>query len=313
MGLEFNQIIRDREVLFPKDGYLIHANDVWFKSEEDNSLIQKVTDAEGRTLYSRHRETHLTDTTGWGYVFMPDPLTTANRNYGGAYVDASDSDVPELNAERVMRPLRDLTYINGSFRLQGPYVQLENIDNPFVPQETSTDGNFLFTRAEQGFEQVNVYFHIDSMQRYMRSLDFFNLVNWPLRVDAHGFSNADNSAYFANPDNPQQAYLLFGEGGVDDAEDADVIIHEYIHAVSDAASPESNEGFARQGLDEGYADYFAVSYSRGLNAYDFRKVFSWDGHNPFWPGRTLDDTRQYNPTMFNNIYELGAYWGTALL
>ena len=72
----------------------------------------------------------------------------------------------------------------------------------------------------------------------------------------------DQSVFIGNSGN---SYLLFGEGGVDDAEDADVIIHEYAHAISYAASPETNSGTERRGLDEGLGDYFAAIYSYQYN------------------------------------------------
>ncbi|MEZ4916786.1 MAG: hypothetical protein R2836_07345 [Chitinophagales bacterium] len=54
-----------------------------------------------------------------------------------------------------------------------------------------------------------------------------------ISVDTHGNNGADNS--FFSPATPLR--LIFGEGGVDDAEDADVIIHEYGHAISHFAAP----------------------------------------------------------------------------
>ena len=65
---------------------------------------------------------------------------------------------------------------------------------------------------------------------------------------------ADNS--FAT-DHPKLE-LRFGKGGVDDAEDAEVILHEYGHAIHFA----QNFSFASSqagAISEGFGDYWAVT------------------------------------------------------
>jgi hypothetical protein len=93
--------------------------------------------------------------------------------------------------------------------------------------------------------------------------------------------------------------LLFGEGGVDDAEDADVIIHEYGHAISTSAS-NSNLGVERRTVDEAIGDYFAAMYSKQINPFDYERVFSWDGHNEFWAGRRCTSTKCYSNIVFGS-------------
>ena len=54
--------------------------------------------------------------------------------------------------------------------------------------------------------------------------------------------------------------LRFGKGGVDDAEDAEVILHEYGHAIHFA----QNFSFASEeagAISEGFGDYWAVTVS----------------------------------------------------
>ena len=69
-------------------------------------------------------------------------------------------------------------------------------------------------------------------------------------ADSHG-TMADNS-YFANPSS-----LYLGTGGVDDAEDADVIVHEYTHFLSWNANQSngSNATLERQAIDEGLCQF----------------------------------------------------------
>ena len=99
---------------------------------------------------------------------------------------------------------------------------------------------------------------------------------------------------------PNQNILIFGDGGVDDAEDASVLWHEYGHALLQAAAPgllSTSEGVA---LHEGWSDFWAASYARQLwesgavGRGDWDRVFRWDsGDGQIWNGRVLDHTGHY--------------------
>lgn len=106
--------------------------------------------------------------------------------------------------------------------------------------------------------------------------------------------------------------MLFGDGGVDDAEDADVIIHEYGHALSEAAAPGTKSGRERRGLDEGIGDYVAAAYSQDLNPWRWYEIFNWDGHNEFWPGRNALSQLLYPPSN-TSIYTYGILWASTLM
>jgi zinc metalloprotease ZmpB len=88
-------------------------------------------------------------------------------------------------------------------------------------------------------------------------------------------------------------------GGVDDAEDADVILHEYGHALLEASAPglllNGGEGRA---IHEGWSDYWAASYRRYLHQEgyvpggDWRRLFVWDSGwtcdcTTYWSGRVV--------------------------
>lgn len=249
------------------------------------------------------------DSSGTGMVFNPDPLTTAGVFYGGAYVDNNDQNSAALNDERQSVTLEGITYSGGVFSLAGPHIIIDDaLETPNNTDPTSTDGTFNFLRADQGFEAVMCYYHIDHFQRYIQSLGFNNIYNSQLKCDPHGLSGQDNSHFVPNGSNSRVA---FGEGCVDDAEDADVIIHEYGHALSYSASPNSNSGSERNGLDEGIGDYLATSYSRAISTFRWDDMFTWDGHNTCWAGRDATDAMQYPPSGFN-FYDYGEIWNTAL-
>ena len=88
-------------------------------------------------------------------------------------------------------------------------------------------------RSKDRFEALMAYYHVDRTQRYIQDLGFANVDNRRQRVVADAFS-ADNSFY-----SPWAKDIEYGAGGVDDAEDADVIIHEYGHSIQDDQDPAS--------------------------------------------------------------------------
>ncbi|MDX1546481.1 MAG: T9SS type A sorting domain-containing protein, partial [Rhodothermales bacterium] len=265
------------------------------------------------------KKTAGTRADGSGLVFDPDPLTTAGVPYGGQYVDAGDADVDVLNAERIEVALRDITRgTDGLYRLIGPYATVDGSaaigGRASTPPAEADPNGFRYGRADDAFEAVMVYYHIDSSQRYLQSLDVGRPIQAAgVRANPHGLGDADNSKYFAS-----QNALAFGDGGIDDAEDADVIWHEYGHALLQGSAPgllASREG---QALHEGWADYWAASYSRHLAetnpAYDqnWRKVFSWDG-NDTWNGRLVNREGVYPDDQTGNIYLDGLLWATTLM
>ena len=264
---------------------------------------------------------------GTGLVFDPDPLTTAGVEYGAPYVDANDADVAELNAERIEVTLHDITLgTDGLYRLEGPYVAIDGAatigGSGSTPPAEADPTAFQYTRANDFFEAVMAYYHVDKSQRYVQSLDVGRPIQEvAVRVNPHGLGNSDDSRYY-----PGLNGMAFGDGGIDDAEDADVIWHEYGHALLQSSAPgllNSDEGRA---LHEGWADYWAASYSRGLieagkvPARDWRKVFTWDGNNGSWQGRMLDnegiypvDTRCDNGPCGSAIYSDGLLWATTTM
>nr|MBP9152792.1 hypothetical protein [Flavobacteriales bacterium] len=115
------------------------------------------------------------------WVFNPDPLTTANVNYGAPYVDNSDLDVLQLNAEHV--PVEAIaTFENDTFFLVNDYVQIQEVSLPATVPAYSLTPEFNFTRSESEFEDANAFYHITFFQNYIRSLGFNNIVNYSIVV-----------------------------------------------------------------------------------------------------------------------------------
>lgn len=240
-------------------------------------------------------------------VFLPNPISTADVTYGPPYFNAENSDVPELNAERKLVVMQ-VWYNKDTLYLEGPNARISEFSSPVTPVTFSTDTTFHFTRSHSGFEDVNAYYHIHTYREYIKSLGFENLVNFPIDIDAHALNGNDNSMFITNP--PR---LLFGTGGVNDAEDADIIIHEYGHAISHSAAPGSGLGSERLALEEGLADYLACSYARYLNENRWEDLFNWDGHNEFWSGRWCITNKFYPEDLTHSIYANAEIWAGTLM
>lgn len=250
---------------------------------------------------------------GTGNVFDPDPLTTALATYGGSYVDGSDANAAVLTAQLKNVTLNDITLTAGTYSLVGPYAAIQDFEAPNKGLFTQASSVFNFDRNADAFEAVNTYYHIDAMMRYLNVTLGLTIMPYQytggVRFDPSGLSGADNSHYLGGT-----GRIAFGEGGVDDAEDADVIIHELGHGLHDWVTV---GGLSQvNGLSEGTGDYIAGSYSRFKGYWTtanaaYHWTFNWDGHNPFWGGRLLNYAAVYPGGLVNQIHTDGQIWATA--
>jgi len=243
-------------------------------------------------------------------VFSPNPIVSANTSYGAPYFDNNDLSSMELNQELHRKKVM-ASFEGGLFRVRSSKVNIVDISQPPNPIPVNVQNHFYFKRSQPQFEVMNAYYHLSTFIDYVSNdLGFTSLFTKQLQVDVHALNNEDNSIYVGVTALPQ---ILFGNGGVDDAEDGQVIIHELGHALTDATSLYSNVGMERKALDEGVGDYLSASYTRFLLPNnDWKKIPSWDGHNEFWNGRIVNSDKKYPDDVYDNIYQDGEIWSSAL-
>ena len=281
--------------------------------ETDSELKEVVLENVSEVLQETDLIIHnKPDTLIYVNIFNPDPLTSARQEYASPFIDDLDRSNSALEEEMILDSIR-LRWRSdeGLWKLESDYALAIDIDSPGVAPParlTPSISDLQVNRSHKHFEYYNAFYHINSAQRRLRNIGFTNLVDYPLAFDAHG-SLGDQSSFVPSGAFP---YLKFGDGGVDDAEDADVITHEYGHAISFSAAPGTNLGSERAALDEGFCDYFAISYSRATSDFNNNSVFDWDGHNEFWEGRTLTNTRTYPTDLERDIYDDGVIWASAI-
>jgi subtilisin-like proprotein convertase family protein len=222
-------------------------------------------------------------------VFDPNPVAAIN-DPGLRDQHDSAAAVPERAYEEV---LLERTAESGPLR--GTHARLVDLQPPHIDPPL-LEQSLRFNREENGFEDVNAYFHIDRTQQHLQSLGYVGqrqVVPYAIDVDAHAASGADNSYFIPSGTRSGFGTLYYGEGGTDDAEDADLVVHEYGHAILEWISPGTFSGpFAGQAraLSEGFGDYLAFSahvaqrIASGRDRYCFA---DWDAR--CWPD---DQTQQ---------------------
>jgi hypothetical protein len=205
-----------------------------------------------------------------------------------------------------------LTRLNNTGFLTGPFVNTSlTADRVNRPDYDFSDLN----RGDDGFEEVMAYWAIDSAQQYIHSFGVLAAANYSIGVDVHG-TTVDNSFFIPVGDGTGR--LMFGDGGVDDAEDAEIIWHEYGHAILENQVPDINQNF--DGMGEGWGDYWAATMSTRYASADHEQydpaVGEWDAtsYNPGNPPylRRVDADVFYPKDRASDPHVTGMIWSAAL-
>lgn len=310
-----NDLVDLTNIKLPK--YSINENEIW--AFDGTELIPSTTKIVGNKEqiistsnmliyeYTKSVGSGKKDTSVWVKLFNPDPLTTARSPYVAPYLNYNKQDSPALNNERKDVEL-NLIYddFDQTFIAENKYVLIQDIFGPLAsPFALKNKDSLVVTRNTDIFKQEMVMYHIDRYQNYLQGIGINNLQN-KIKIDPIGGFGEDSRFEFSGP----EPFLIFAVGGIPDAEDADVIIHEYTHALSFYAAPNTIEGEERIGIDEGNCDIMAAIYSRKLSDYNWRDIFNWDGNT--WGGRTTLNTKNYKDDYKNERYALSLIWSGAV-
>lgn len=233
---------------------------------------------------------------GRGRVFDPNPISRLND--------------PTLKPANPAPPQAyfdvDLAGLDGSGFLDGEFVTTKPTDN----RVNSATNEFVFDRSQRAFREVMAYYHIDRARRHLSDLGISDVLNRavPVKVDA---TKDDLSQY-----DPPSKTILFGSGGVPDAEDAEIIVHEYGHAIQDDQVPGFGESLEARAMGEGFGDFLSASIFADRKAPALQPMIgTWDasGYAPPQPFlRRVDGKKKYPKDLHNNIYDDGEIWSSCL-
>jgi hypothetical protein len=132
--------------------------------------------------------------------------------------------------------------------------------------------NLFLTEIQDHSKKLWFIIHIDRIWRHIEELGFDNiLTGYSIPVNIDGITE-DNSFY-----SPAEKSLTFGTGGVDDAEDADIILPEYGHAILDNQVPGFGESQEAGTISEAFGDYLAASFFADIKPANLRPTIgNWD-------------------------------------
>jgi hypothetical protein len=261
----------------------------------------------GVTLRSRDL---LWRATASANLFDPNPVVTQGGY--GSLRDAKDRDSPLLTSLRVPVSLPRITSTRGC--LVGVYADARIGKRSKRVCRPSLDFTGM-RRANDRFEALMAYFHVDRTRAYVDSLGLSQgLRARPQRIRANGIS--DDNSFFS----PMTRSMTLGTGGVDDGEDADVIVHEYGHSLQDQAVHRFGRSTPAATIGEGFGDYLAAAMSALRTGGDPRFdpcIFDWDGvsYSRTGCGRRADrsiDLRRAKRRCVSEIHCVGEVWSSAL-
>lgn len=272
------------------------AHDEWQCRNED-----------GKLLWREQAKRYHNPDSGWLkiHVFHPNPVVSLNQSYGRELSDFRDGDSKLLRSALQL----DSILLRKRTDISGPSTKLfsfQNISAPFNESPPISSDRHLLTRSDADFEFFNALFHLEKFAAIAEKKGYHNLLS-PMVVDHDAMNGADQSAF--NPYH-QPPSLEFGKGGVDDAEDAQVVIHEMAHSLAYMAAGNSAIGKERKMMEEGICDFLAMYYSQKLHPRRSKQVFSWDGHNEFWDGFILNSQEKWRSSNELSMQEGRQIWSS---
>jgi Zn-dependent metalloprotease len=270
------------------------------RSVTDGPTWESFVDARSGELLEEPRDINRY-VDGTGQVFVINAIVATRNNSLTDQNDAASAVPASAYSAVALRGLLGNGYLDGAYASSSKTKK-----RAFSPANS-----FVFDRSFDGFSETMGYYYIDYAERYIQSLGFSNINNRQQVFSVNRFKG-DNSYY-----SPQSTEITLGIGGVDDAEDADVIVHEYGHSIQDNQVPGFGRTLEAGSMGEGFGDYWAGTIGAQLSGgFQDECLAEWDAtsyssSNPPCL-RRLDGTKHYPEDVQGEVHADGEMWSAAL-
>lgn len=282
-------------VILPRGG---EQNLAWRTVVTKKGLVDKtwlvyVDATKGWVIYKKKLQVSAT---GTGDIYKENPLTT-----------------PELTTVTLNNLANDASLLEGSYGKPYNAECSEVVDDTSelsgFSTASSSNRDYRYTSNDIRLEEVMAYYHLNNMHDVLKSAFGFGALDSqiPLFVNVQDsivpFSGLDNAFYTRDENFPSTGFLAFGCGNILNnlGRDADVITHEYGHAVLDHIQPELLENFEHNyggAIHESVADVMA-SYFNGNGIIGEWGLTTQDGSGDF--SRDMDNSRTYPDDVYEPL------------
>lgn len=252
---------------------------------------------------------YATPIRGLGQVFVTNAIVATGDPSLRDNKDAA-SAVPSSAYKTVV-----LERLLGTGYLEGAYAS----SSASKKRVYSPTHQFLFDRSSNGFSETMGYYFLDFAQQRIQALGFTDAKSINARQQAFSIDRSpkDNSFY-----SPSSRDITFGTGGVDDAEDAEMIWHEYGHSIQDYLVDRFGTTAESGAMGEGFGDYWSGTLGEQYNTISLNGVpekvclAEWDS-TTYRTGtptclRRLDGTKHYPEDMVGEVHDDGEMWSSVL-
>lgn len=205
-----------------------------------------------------------------------------------------------------------LTNLTSTTNLDGLYVTTD-ITTPRAGPPFDADRS----NNQRAVDEMVCYYHANRAKEYLNSIGFPGVMSFPIPIDAHDNAVGDNAYY-----DPGAIEMHFGEGGIDDGQDPDIVLHEYGHALQDNQVTGFGATLEGGSMGEGFGDYWAAALldSQDTTLLGPGCVGSWDATawNPYTGAfgsgclRRLDNTWFYPRDLRYEVHDDGEIWSAGL-
>ena len=266
----------------------------------DGRTWEMFVDAQSGELLGEPRDTNRY-VNGAGQVFVVNAIVATRDN------SLRDNDDAASAVPAQAYSIVTLQGLVGNGFLDGPFASSSKTKK----RAFNAANNFIFDRSDDGFSETMGYYYLDYAQRYIQTLGFTGVNNRQQVFSVNRYKQ-DNSFYSTN-----STEITLGLGGVDDAEDADVIVHEYGHSIQDNQVPGFGSSLEAGSMGEGFGDYWAGSVGAQFSGgFQDTCLAEWDATSYSTSNppclRRLDGTKHYPENVVGEVHADGEIWSAAL-